>query len=129
MSHTFRIAAVAAAFFSMPACAEWISLQRTVDAEEFFDPSVISREQSRIRFWTLTNFSKPMTSLEAREYRSEKVLTTVDCATGKSGAEQVIRYSEPHAVGEVIGKMETPLRLSSVRPGSADEALLRQICR
>lgn len=128
--HRLQVAAFAAALVcSLPASAEWISYQRNADAEELFDPAVIGREQSRIRLWTLTNFAKPMTSLEAREYSSEKVLTTIDCAARKSGAEQVIRYSGKHAEGDVVGMMETPLRLAAVRPGSADEALLERVCR
>ncbi len=129
MKRALSIAAAAAVFVSLPASAEWISLQQTPEADELFDPALVSREQSRIKLWTLTNFSKPMTSLEARQYQSEKVLTTVDCAAGKSGAEQVIRYSDLNAGGDVIGQMDTPLRLASVRPGSVDEALLRRVCR
>lgn len=128
--HAFRLAAVAAAAFAcLPASAEWVSYQRHADGEELYDPAFLGREQSRIRLWTLTNFSKPMTSLEAREYSSEKVLTTVDCAARKSGAEQVIRFSGKQAEGEVVGLMETPLRLAAVRAGSSDEALLGRICR
>ncbi len=128
--HRLQVAAFAATLVcSLSASAEWISYQRNADAEELFDPAVTGREQSRIRLWTLTNFAKPMTSLEAREYSSEKVLTTIDCAARKSGAEQVIRYSGKHAEGDVVGMMETPLRLAAVRPGSADEALLERVCR
>lgn len=128
--HRLHVAALASALVcSLPASADWISYQRHADGEELFDPAVVGREQSRIRLWTLTNFAKPMTSLEAKEYLSEKVLTTIDCAARKSGAEQVIRYSGKQAEGEVVGMMETPLRLASVRAGSADEALLERVCR
>ncbi len=125
-----RIAAAAAAtLLCLPASADWISYQRHADGEELFDPAFLGREQSRIRLWTLTNHGKPMTSLEGKDYLSEKVLTTIDCATRKSGAEQVIRYSGPNAGGEVVGMMETPLRLASVRAGSSDELLIREVCR
>lgn len=132
MTHLYRlqIAALAAALVvALPASADWISYQRHADGEELFDPAVLGREQSRVKLWTLTNYARPMTSLEARQYLSEKVLTTVDCATRKSGAEQVIRYSGKNAGGDVVGAMETPLRLASVRAGSADEALLERVCR
>ncbi len=129
MTPIFRIAAIAAALVSVPASAEWISLNKTAEAEDLFDPVVISRDQSRIKLWTLTNYSQPMTSLEAREYLSEKTLTTLDCKAGKSGAEQVMRFSGRDASGEVIGRMETPLRMTSVRPGSVDEGLLKQMCQ
>lgn len=128
MTPIFRIAAIAAALVSLPASAEWISLNKTAESEDLFDPVVISRDQSRIKLWTLTNYSQPMTSLEAREYLSEKTLTTLDCKAGKSGAEQVMRFSGRDASGEVIGRMETTLRMTSVRPGSVDEGLLKQMC-
>lgn len=128
-STTYRIAAaLAAAFLCAPASAEWIIYQRQADVEELFDPAFVGREQSRIRLWTLTNYRTPMTSLEAKQYASEKVLTTIDCAARKSGAEQVIRYSGTHAEGEMVGTMDTPLRLTPVRPGSSDEVLLDRIC-
>lgn len=127
---TFRIAAaMAAAFLCLPVSAEWISYQRQADVDELFDPAFVGREQSRIRLWTLTNYRMPMTSLEAKQYSSEKVLTTIDCASRKSGAEQVIRYSGRNAEGEMVGAMDTPLRLTPVRPGSSDEALLDSLCR
>lgn len=128
--HRLHVAALAAALVcSLPASADWTSYQRHADGEELFDPAVVGREQARIRLWTLTNFAKPMTSLEATQYLSEKVLTTIDCAARKSGAEQVIRYSGKNAEGEVVGMMETPLRLASVRPSGSDEALLDRVCR
>lgn len=127
MKYLLAIAATAA-LVALPASAEWISLQRTPEAEELFDSAVVSRDASRITLWTLTNYAKPMTSLEAKEYASEKVLTTVDCSSRKSGAQQVIRYSGIHASGEVVGRMETPLRLATVRPGSTDADLLTRVC-
>lgn len=123
------IAAAVAACAALPARAEWVVYQRDAEVEELFDPAGLSREQSRIRLWTLTNHAQPRTSLEALQYQSEKTLTTVDCAARKSGAEQVIRYSERNAGGDVVGDMKTPLRLTSVREGSADEILLKRLCR
>ena len=114
---------------AVPAHAGWVSYQKRADADELYDSSLLSNEQGRVKLWTLTNFAKPLTSLEAKEYASEKTLTTIDCASRKAGAEQVIRYSARDAQGEVVGDMQTPLRLTSVRPDSTDEALIRALCK
>ncbi len=126
-------ALVAAAALSLltvvPAQAGWVSYQQRAGVDELYDDAFLSSEQGRIRLWTLTNHAQALTSLEGREYSSEKTLTTIDCASRKSGAEQVIRYARKAAGGEVVGDMQTPLRLASVRAGSTDDELIRKICK
>lgn len=114
---------------SVAAHAEWISYQRGTDADELYESKPVSRDGDVIKLWTLTNFAKPMTSLEGKDYQSEKMLTTVDCAKKKMGAEQVIRHVGKNGQGDVVSAMETPLRLVSVKPGSTDDALLAKLCR
>ncbi len=113
---------------SVPAHAEWISYQRNGDIDELVESQPLGRDGSRVKIWTLTNYAKPMTTLEGQDYASEKMLTTVDCASRKAGAEQVIRYSASHAGGEVVSSMDTPLRLIAVKAGSTEEALLARLC-
>lgn len=113
---------------SLPAQAEWISYQRTADVDELREREPFGRDGSRLKIWTLTNYARPMTTLEGQEYLSEKMLTTVDCAAGRAGAEQVLRYSGLNAEGEVISSMETPLRLVAVKAGSSEDALLHALC-
>lgn len=112
-----------------PVHAAWVTYQQRADADELYDSAFLSTEQGRVKLWTLTNFAKPLTSLEAKEYASEKTLTTVECGSRKAGAEQVIRYAGRDGKGDVVGDMQTPLRLTSVRPGSTDEELLGKICK
>ena len=128
-SSSLFVAVVLAIAAAAPAHAGWVSYQKRADADELYDSSFVSNEQGRVKLWTLTNFAKPLTSLEAKEYSSEKTLTTIDCASRKSGAEQVIRYTGKDGKGDVVGDMQTPLRLTSVRPDSTDDALLRAICK
>ena len=109
--------------------AEWIAYQRHAEAEEFHEATPVSREQGRIKLWTLTDYLKPITTLEGNEVSSEKVLTTIDCTSKKMGSEQVIRYAGKQAQGTVVSAMETKLRLASVRQGSADAILLEKLCR
>ena len=113
---------------SLPACADWVSYQRTPDTDELYDPAFVSREGKRVKLWTLTDYAKPITSLEGQELSSEKALTTVDCAARKVGSEKVLKFSGARGKGSLVGTMETSLRLTTVRPGSADEALLARIC-
>ena len=126
MKKILLMAAIAA---SVPAYAEWISYQRNGDIDELVDAQPLSRDGSRLKIWTLTNYAKPMTTLEGQDYASEKMLTTVDCASRKAGAEQVVRYSGRDAGGEVISSMDTPLRLIAVKAGSTEDALLARVCR
>ena len=126
MKKIFLMLAVAA---SAPVHAEWISYQRNGDIDELVDAQPLSRDGSRLKIWTLTNHAKPMTTLEGQDYSSEKMLTTVDCASRKAGAEQVIRYSGKDAGGDVVSSMDTPLRLITVKAGSTEDALLARVCR
>ncbi len=125
MKKTLLVLAIAT---SLPAHAEWISYQRNDKVDELVDVQPLSRDGARLKIWTLTNYAKPMTTLEGQDYLSEKMLTTVDCAARKIGAEQVIRYSGVDAGGDPVSAMETPLRLIAAKGGSAEEALLARVC-
>ena len=121
--------ASALAFTCISAHAEWVAYQRHAEAEEFHEATPVSREQGRVKLWTLTDYLKPITTLEGNEVSSDKVLTTIDCENKKMGSEQVIRYAGKQAQGTVVSAMETKLRLTSVRNGSTDEVLLEKLCR
>jgi hypothetical protein len=101
----------------------------TQKPRSFMKLTPVSREQGRIKLWTLTDYLKPITTLEGNEVSSEKVLTTIDCTSKKMGSEQVIRYAGKQAQGTVVSAMETKLRLASVRNGSTDAVLLEKLCR
>jgi hypothetical protein len=116
-------------FACVSAHAEWVAYQRHAEAEEFHEATPVSREHGRIKLWTLTDYVKPITTLEGNEVSSEKALTTIDCENKKMGSEQVIRYASRQAQGAVVSAMETKLRLASVRAGSADAVLLEKLCR
>ena len=121
--------ASALVFACISAHAEWVAYQRHAEAEEFHEATPVSREQGRIKLWTLTDYLKPITTLEGNEVSSDKVLTTIDCENKKMGSEQVIRYAGKQAKGTVVSAMETKLRLASVRNGSTDAVLLEKFCR
>jgi len=114
---------------AMPASAEWVLYQRTPETDELFDAKFVSRTSQTIQLWTLTNYPSPVTNLEGKQLLSEKALTTVDCEARKSGSEKVMKYSRKNAEGDVVGSMETALRLISVRKGSSDELLLAKLCQ
>ena len=114
---------------AMPASAEWVLYQRTPETDELFDAKFVNHNGKTIQLWTLTNYPSPVTNLEGKQLLSEKALTTVDCEARKSGSEKVMKYSRKNGEGEVVGSMETALRLISVRKGSADEVLLEKLCQ
>ncbi len=124
-----KILILIAALASINAHAEWVSYRQGAEADELYDSKFVSRDASLLKLWTMTNFAKPMTSLEGKDYQSEKMLTTIDCARRKMGAEQVIRLSGRDGKGDTISTMESPLRLVSVKAGSSDEALIDRVCQ
>jgi hypothetical protein len=109
--------------------AEWKSYAKNTEVEEFFDTAYISKESGTIKLWTLSNYVSPITTLEGKEILSEKSLTTLDCSSQKIGAEKIIKYEKKSAQGNVVSEMETALRLSSIRSGSADQILKEKLCR
>ena len=114
---------------AMPASAEWVLYQRTPETDELLDPKFVNRTGPTIQLWTLTNYPSPVTNLEGKQLLSEKALTTVDCEARKSGSEKVMKYSRKNGEGDVVGSMETALRLISVRKASSDEVLLAKLCQ
>ena len=118
-----------AALASLNAHAVLVIYQRGPDTDELYDSKLISRDASTIKLWTLTSFAKPMTTLEGKDYQSEKMLTTIDCSLRKIGVEQVVRLTGRHGQGETVSLMDSPLRLMAIRPGSPDERLLEKFCR
>ena len=114
---------------AVPALAEWVLYQRTPETDELLDPKFVNRTGPTIQLWTLTNYPSPVTNLEGKQLLSEKALTTVDCEARKSGSEKVMKYSRKNGEGDVVGSMETALRLISVRKGSSDEVLLAKLCQ
>lgn len=114
---------------SLPACAEWVSYQRNADTEEFYDSTSIKREQEKIQLWTLTNYTAPITSLEGQELFSEKSWTTIDCGANKIGVEKMTKHAEKNGQGALVGTMETTLRMTKVRAGSADQGLIAMLCK
>lgn len=124
-----KILTLLAALGSFNAHAEWVSYQSGSDADEMYDSKLLSRNGAIVKLWTLTSFAKPITTLEGKDYQSEKMLTTIDCAAKKMGVEQVVRLSGRHAQGDVVSAMESPPRMVAVKPGSADAVLMERVCR
>ena len=107
--------------------AAWVSVSDTADAQVYYDDA-IAKEGDRVTVWRLTNFNQPLTNLEGKEISSEKSRTTVDCAGRKMANSQVMRFAGKDALGEVLNSYETPLRFTTVAPGSTDSDLLKKLC-
>jgi hypothetical protein len=123
---TFLCAALALVLVPT-AQAAWVSLATTSEAQVLYD-DVLSKEDSRVTVWRLTNFAKPLTNLEGKEVSSEKSRTTVDCASGKLANSQVMRFAGKDASGDMLNSYETPLRFTTVAAGSTDAELIQKLC-
>lgn len=125
----FMLMTVLLAACSCPALAAWIPYLQTATADEFFDDATVMKSAGKVKLWTLTNHTTALTNLEGKQLLSEKSLTTIDCATKTIGAEVVMTFSGKDATGTTLGNMETPLRMTSIKPSSADDALLKVTCQ
>jgi len=100
---------------------------QTPESQVFYDDA-LSKEGERVTVWRLTNFAKPLTNLEGKEIASEKSRTTVDCTSRKIANSQVMRFAGKDARGEMLNNYETPLRFTTVAPGSTDADLIHKLC-
>lgn len=127
MKNTLMVAALLAC--SLPAAAAWTVYSQTPAASDFYDGATIEKKGTTVKVWAMTNHQSALTNLEGKELLSEKSLTTVDCSNKKIGAEIVMTFAGRDTLGARLGNMETPLRMSAIKPGSADEALMNAVCR
>jgi hypothetical protein len=114
---------------SLPAAAAWIPYLQTSATSEFYDPGSVVRTGTKVKVWALTNHNSALTNLEGKELLSEKSLTMIDCAENRIGAEAVLTFSGRDAAGTEVGHMETPVRYTPIKAGTADEALKKLLCQ
>ena len=112
---------------SLPAHAQWQLLASDSQGQFFYDAAV-QREVEQVNLWRMTDFTQPLTNLEGKEVRSEKLRTTIDCRQAKLADSQVTRYAGMQATGEVMNHYETPLRFTRIAPDSVDALLMQKVC-
>ena len=112
---------------SLPAHAQWQLLASDAQGQFFYDATV-QREGEQVNVWRMTDFAQPLTNLEGKEVRSEKLRTTIDCSQAKLAYSQVTRYASAQATGDVMNHYETPLRFTRIAPGSVDALLMQKVC-
>ena len=112
---------------SLPAHAQWQLLASDLQGHFFYDAAV-QREGEQVNLWRMTDFTQPLTNLEGKEVRSEKLRTTIDCRQAKLADSQVTRYAGVQATGEVMNHYETPLRFTRIAPDSVDALLMQKVC-
>ena len=113
--------------YSLPAHAQWQLLASDAQGHFFYDAAV-QREGEQVNLWRMTDFTQPLTNLEGKEVRSEKLRTTIDCRQAKLADSQVTRYAGMQATGEVMNHYETPLRFTRIAPDSVDALLMQKVC-
>ena len=114
---------------SLPAVAAWTAYTQTPATSEFYDGATIEKRGATVKVWTMTNHTSALTNLEGKELLSEKSLTTIDCSNKKIGAEVVMTFAGRDTSSTRLGNMETPLRMTAIKAGSADDALMHTVCR
>ena len=119
--------AVVGLLCSLPAHAQWQLLASDAQGQFFYDATV-QREGEQVNVWRMTDFAEPLTNLEGKEVRSEKLRTTIDCRQAKLADSQVTRYAGVQASGDVMNHYETPLRFKRIAPGSVDALLMQKVC-
>lgn len=119
--------AVVGLLCSLPAHAQWQLLASDAQGQFFYDATV-QREGEQVNVWRMTDFAQPLTNLEGKEVRSEKLRTTIDCSQAKLAYSQVTRYAGVQASGDVMNHYETPLRFTRIAPGSVDALLMQKVC-
>ena len=112
---------------SLPAHAQWQLLASDAQGRFFYDDAV-QREGEQVNLWRMTDFTQPLTNLEGKEVRSEKLRTTIDCRQAKLADSQVTRYAGVQASGDVMNHYETPLRFTRIAPDSVDALLMQKVC-
>lgn len=112
---------------SLPAHAQWQLLASDAQGQFFYDTTV-QREGEQVNVWRMTDFAQPLTNLEGKEVRSEKLRTTIDCSQAKLAYSQVTRYAGAQATGDVMNHYETPLRFTRIAPNSVDALLMQKVC-
>ena len=112
---------------SLPAYAQWQLLASDSQGHFFYDAAV-QREGEQVNVWRMTDFAQPLTNLEGKEVRSEKLRSTIDCRQAKLADSQVTRYAGMQATGEVMNHYETPLRFTRIAPDSVDALLMQKVC-
>ena len=112
---------------SLTAHAQWQLLASDAQGQFFYDTTV-QREGEQVNVWRMTDFAQPLTNLEGKEVRSEKLRTTIDCSQAKLAYSQVTRYAGVQASGDVMNHYETPLRFTRIAPGSVDALLMQKVC-
>ncbi len=112
---------------SLPAHAQWQLLASDTQGQFFYDQA-LQHEGQQVHLWRMTDFAQPLTNLEGKEVRSEKLRTTIDCSQAKLAYSQVTRYAGVQASGDVMNHYETPLRFTRIAPGSVDALLMQKVC-
>ncbi len=112
---------------SLPAHAQWQLLASDAQGQFFYDQA-LQHEGQQVHLWRMTDFAQPLTNLEGKEVRSEKLRTTIDCSQAKLAYSQVTRYAGVQASGDVMNHYETPLRFTRIAPGSVYALLMQKVC-
>jgi hypothetical protein len=116
-------------FVALPVSAEWKQVAEGTDGTmHFVDFGTFRRDGSTVRFWQLTNFSKPNKAF-GRDVYSLRARVEFDCKQEREKLISVSLFSEFFANGEVITSEDTGTNWRDIPPDTVSSTVFQSICK
>lgn len=109
--------------------ARWLRLGRNQWDVTYIDVDSERSEGAYRLVWSLTVFYQPR-SIHGHAYRSEKILSYIDCARRQIAARSAIYYARAGGRGDVVDRYDDmDLEFGPVSPGSFGAVLINRECQ
>lgn len=114
---------------ALPVSAEWKQVAEGADeAMLFVDFGTFRKDGSIVRFWQLTNFSKPKRSF-GKDVFSLRARVEFDCKQERQKLISISLFSEFFAKGEVITSDDTGTNWSDIPPDTVASTVFQSVCK
>ena len=118
-----------AMFVALPVSAEWKQVaEGTEGAVHFVDFGTFRRDGSIVRFWQLTNFSKPKKAF-GRDVFSFRARIEFDCKQERERLISISLFPEFFANGELIKSEDTGTNWSDIPPDTVSSTVFQSVCK
>jgi len=115
--------------FALPASAEWRQVAEGADGALLFaDFGTFRKDGSTIRFWQLTNFSKPKKAF-GRDVFSLRARVEFDCKQERERLISISLFSDFFATGEVITSEDTGTNWRDIPPDTVASTVFQSVCK
>jgi hypothetical protein len=114
---------------ALPVSAEWKQVAEGADeAMLFVDFGTFRKDGSIVRFWQLTNFSKPKRAF-GKDVFSLRARVEFDCKQEREKLISISLFSEFFAKGEVITSDDTGTNWSDIPPDTVASTVFQSVCK